>query len=482
MPVSVDTSSYPTTPTKLDPFGTVNQLLTAQQAQQNIQTSGIENQLLARRLGGQQALADAYSGNIDPTTGLLDSAGVARNLAASPYGEQIPGAVGASQGIYGTNTTNNTAAEGLNATEAARVNARLTGRLTSNDGVDFSGAMGDLSDLLATRQISPQTFQAYRNQFARNKGDLTNFVTGLANASNPNAAMGDATLATTAAGTRVGTAGQKFAMSVHGYGAPGSGQPGPMPAGMSTTNPPAPSQASPSQATSPQSGPGYLSTPPAGYLDAQAAVAKQSGDSLAADQALAKTYKQRVFPLEQAIPLLDSLGPSSQGIIGQRKADFQNLYQSITGESSPDDMGVAQNKLKKYLTQYVNQNGNGSTLGQFASSVAGSPNTDMANLAATDVAKMALGVQRMQQAQVAGYSGPASGYANYAKTFGQNQDPRAYAFDLLPQAEQDRLSSSLKGPERTKFLASLKTAVGDGQNGVTPLKPRQPAQPQGQQQ
>lgn len=193
-----------------------------------------------------------------------------------------------------------------------------------------------------------------------------------------------------------------------------------------------------------------------------------SGKAYAADQTAAADYRARVTPLENAIPLLEKLGPGYQGQVGQFKADIQRTYQAVTGSTPPDDPVKAYDELQKYLISEARSTGNSTTNDQLAAAIAGNPSTKISNAGATDVAKTALAIKRMKQAQIvsAQNEGVQPGaYLTRSANWNGAQDPRAYAFDLMSAPAQQSLIKSLgpKGsPAYQKFVTSLQSAHDAG--------------------
>jgi hypothetical protein len=141
------------------------------------------------------------------------------------------------------------------------------------------------------------------------------------------------------------------------------------------------------RATSPG---GMVTGPRPGLVEAANVVGAESGKQLAGDLAESRNYPSRVYPLQQAIPLLEKLGPGYQGMVGQAKADFSNFHHSLTGSAPSNDPATAYGELKKYLTQEALRNGDSGTNDKLAATFAGNPSTDMNNAAATDVVKSTL--------------------------------------------------------------------------------------------
>lgn len=209
---------------------------------------------------------------------------------------------------------------------------------------------------------------------------------------------------------------------------------------------------------------GVITTLPKGQAEAMTAVGKQSGDQLAADRQRAASYRQQVFPLETAIPALERLGKTGTGPGTEEFNKFKSFLQS---SGVGDTLGINVDKIKdfdeakKYLTDWVNQNGNAGTNDKLAAAFAGSPSVGISNAASVDVAKSALSLRRMEHAKVLEFEKtglPESKYANWVATTWQKQDPRAYGADMMGPDKMRQLLGSLKGAERERFISSLRIA------------------------
>jgi len=211
------------------------------------------------------------------------------------------------------------------------------------------------------------------------------------------------------------------------------------------------------------SGPqGIVTAPAPGAAEAQTEVAGNSAKQYSSDLAQAANYQQATLPLQKAIPALEALGTTGTGPGTEQLNQIGSFLQSM-GVPGIDPTGIKNyDEAKKYLTQYVNMTGNVGTNDKLAASFAGNPSTEISNAAAVDVAKTALSLSRLQNAQVRAFAAtgqPSQTYSQFAKDFNANQDPRAYGLDLMDPAQRAKLIGSLKGAERTKFAQSLRNAM-----------------------
>jgi hypothetical protein len=192
-----------------------------------------------------------------------------------------------------------------------------------------------------------------------------------------------------------------------------------------------------------------IAAPPPGSVEAQKAAGAGSGAELVEARHRSLNYRQEVFPLEQAIPALEKLGTKGTGpgteSINRLKSFILSNVPGADFKGLKDDV-AAYDKAKKYLTDFVNQNGNAGTNDKLAASFAGNPSVNISNAAAADVAKTALALRRMKEAQQVEFekSGkPDDEFAKFAGQWNLSHDPRAYGFDLMTPAQRKKVIESL---------------------------------------
>jgi hypothetical protein len=213
-------------------------------------------------------------------------------------------------------------------------------------------------------------------------------------------------------------------------------------------------------------------TPQTGLAPGIAAPMQASGEQLANDRTRAASFQRDIFPLMQAIPDLEKLGtkgtgPGTDTINNLKSFVLSNVPGIKASDFSPLSTVADYDKAKKYLTDFVNQTGNSGTNDKLAASFAGNPSVHISNAAAVDVAKSALALRRMQQAQLLMFeqSGlPASQYSQWVAQTTNKFDPRAFGIDMMnAQAKQKLLAQLNKNPtEKANFEATLKSAQGLG--------------------
>ncbi len=203
-----------------------------------------------------------------------------------------------------------------------------------------------------------------------------------------------------------------------------------------------------------------------------------SGQQLASDRLTASSFQRDIFPLVKAIPALETLGtkgtgPGTETLTNLRSFILSNVP-GATEKNIPTWSGGTvkdYDEAKKYLTDFVNQTGNSGTNDKLAAAFAGNPSIHISNAAAIDVAKSALALRRMKQAQLLNFeqSGlPESEYSRWNAQTTNQLDPRAFGVDMMkPEAKQKLLASLNKNAiEKANFEKSLQ--IAQKHNFITP--------------
>jgi hypothetical protein len=195
----------------------------------------------------------------------------------------------------------------------------------------------------------------------------------------------------------------------------------------------------------------------------------------AASEAAGK-YAQRVNPLRSAIPILEKMKETDIGPTSERWNDIKSTAITlgagkIIGGIDPEKI-KNYNELKKYLSQYSSQAA--ATMGPktndgLATAVSSNPNVHMDKLSALELSKVALGVERMQQAGVREFNSlveagkvTPSGFNKFMVKWGSEQDPRAFVYDLLTPEPQAKLKKGLPKAELDKIRNGMNIADRHG--------------------
>jgi len=212
-------------------------------------------------------------------------------------------------------------------------------------------------------------------------------------------------------------------------------------------------------------GPGVVTQLPAGDIAAMEAAGAAGGADLAAARQREATFQQDTVPLEKAITALEALGTAGTGPGTEQINEIKSFLTSM-GIPGVDVESIKNfDEARKYLVQYAQTVGDTGTNDKLAASFAGNPSIGISNAAAVDVAKTALALRKLQNAQLMAFEAsgaPPSQYSAFASQFNAQQDPRAYGMDMMSPDARAKLIEGLKGDEKTRFVQSLRTAIGLG--------------------
>lgn len=219
----------------------------------------------------------------------------------------------------------------------------------------------------------------------------------------------------------------------------------------------------------------YVPTVSTGLSPAAAATNTRSGEAYAAASEAAGNYGQRVNPLRQAIPILENMKETDIGPISDKWNDIKstavNLGAGPLAGIDPEKI-KDYNELKKYFNQYSAQAA--ATLGPktndgLATAVTSNPNVHMDKLSASELSKVALGVERMRQAGVLEFNSKVdrgeadpSNFNKFMVDWGTKQDPRAFVYDLMTKEQQDKLKKNLPPAELKKIRDGMNIADRHG--------------------
>ncbi len=227
---------------------------------------------------------------------------------------------------------------------------------------------------------------------------------------------------------------------------------------------------------------GAASGAPAGFLptaqapaDAAASTVTGTGaaNALLADQQSAAGSGARVYQLQSALQALQNAGPTGPGTAQK------NQIQSFLLAQTPGDLGkylpgidpqkiASYDEANKYLTQYASAKAaalGGGTDSKLATTLSANASTHISGLAAQDVVKANIGLERMSQAQQDAWqqSGlPPSQYSTWAAKFGSTLDPRVFVADQMDPAKVKTMYDRMQPKEQAQFRAQYNWAVQKG--------------------
>lgn len=198
---------------------------------------------------------------------------------------------------------------------------------------------------------------------------------------------------------------------------------------------------------------------------AQTAVGGGAGSAVNEARIHGLNYTQNVFPLEQAIPALESLGKTGTGPGTETLNHVKSFLQSAGVPGFDADKIKNFDEAKKYLTDFINQNGNTQSVEHLRSAFGGSPSVNISNAAATEVAKAALALRRMKQAQIVAFDKSGKPDEEFPKEAGKwmrEHDSRVFGFDLMSPDQRKKVLEGLPESKRTQFMMDVQDAVANG--------------------
>lgn len=252
------------------------------------------------------------------------------------------------------------------------------------------------------------------------------------------------------------------------YAAGGQGasatQPAATPAGMSAGTPYAPPAA-------PQAAPGGAVQ--VGLAPGQAAEAEASVSHLSQARDVANTYQTRMQPLLSAQAALQDAktGAGSGALNSVRQIVGSFTPAQLEGVRSFIGLGTDQgdasyDEAKKYLTAYA-ANTPGANRSDAGGATAASANAsvNISPLAAQQVVRAAIGLERMRQAQTMEFnqSGqPGSAYDRYQSGAAAKADPRAFMADHQTPDERKTMLDKMTASQKANYLVSLRLGMKHG--------------------
>ena len=189
----------------------------------------------------------------------------------------------------------------------------------------------------------------------------------------------------------------------------------------------------------------------------------------------------RIYQLQKSLGLLNQLGTQGTGPSAAGTQAVVSYAQSlpvigglVAGVSSPADI-ANYDEANKYLTAYAAARAGahgGTTDSQLATTLSSNASTHISNLAAQDVVKANLGLERMDQAQAQAFQNakdPTTGqpltpdqFSNFSANWNQSMDPRAFVADQLSPQQVTGLVNGMAPSDLAKFQNTYSTAIKNG--------------------
>lgn len=181
----------------------------------------------------------------------------------------------------------------------------------------------------------------------------------------------------------------------------------------------------------------------------------------------------RLLQLQQARKALEEgaqVGPGTDAV--QTIKSFLTTHApdfiKNAGVLPDEDSLVSRDKLEKYLMQ--NAVGQSSSMGastndKLAAAFSSNPNTTMLHKSIDDILKIAMGNERLGQAQLTLWNKAKQApenFSDFATDWSTNVDPRAFAINEMSPKERAELVKELTPAERAKFKESALIAKNMG--------------------
>lgn len=424
----VDTSIYAIQPKPYNPLETAGQLI-------GVKNALVQNQLSQQELQARTGLGQVYQGSIGPN-GQFDPTLLNKGVQSGAAGYMAGPALTTGAGVNSTNVSTQGA-------QLQQQGERLNGFYNAlgpsvQSNIGYRDVVKMAAERLAHGLITPQDFTAITQEAPTDPKALKAWATNRYESTLP--------ASTAIAPTNMGP---------NSEGAPTTGT-GVQFFNKTTSNPAA---AAPAKQ-------GTAAAPTGGITSGLSTTQNASLDQLAKDRVTATNYRQSAYPLEQAIKGLDTLGATGTGPGSEAWNDgiaaLRNLGVPIPQGTS--DKNIAFSETKKYLVQNVLQNADTGTNEKLLTAITGNPNMTLPQAAVSSLAKVALGLRRMNAAKTLEFDRegrPGANYTKWSEQWATNQDPRAFAFDEMDGPAQQKLIQSLgkpSSPAYKKFMGSLRSA------------------------
>lgn len=188
-----------------------------------------------------------------------------------------------------------------------------------------------------------------------------------------------------------------------------------------------------------------------------------------ADRANAGNVAGRIYQLQSALGALQKgdTGPGSDAVNNAKsfllaRTDLAKYLPGVDPEKVQ-----AYDEANKYLTQYASAKAGSlgaSTDFKLATTLAGNASTHISNLAAQDVVKANIGLERMDKAMTDAFAAtglPANQYANWKLQWAGKVDPRVFIADVSPDKVQAAYKK-MTPKEQAQFRTTYNWAVQNG--------------------
>lgn len=219
-----------------------------------------------------------------------------------------------------------------------------------------------------------------------------------------------------------------------------------------------------------------------GVGEAQTAAAVGSAAQLNAFRQDVQGSGGRVLTLQKALTGLQGAGDTGPGTATVQNA--KSFLLSMAPDWLKNTLGITPEEVQKitsydeankYLTQVaIQQSGQfgSATDAKLASAITGNASTHISNLAAQDVTKVNIALERAKQVEMAQFDKTGlrpDQWSDWAAKWGSGVDPRAFMLDMQTPQERKKMIDGMSKLEKAHFYNGLKAAHDAGTPGIAEL-------------
>jgi hypothetical protein len=453
----IDPSIYGQVAPPPDPFAIPGKILALKQGMVGLGTSQIENQLLQRRLQGDQALQDAYS-----APGAVNDQGetnipIVRNaLIGSPAAVGIPDEVRRAQGNVGGNITNTGAGQTLQGAQLGSVGQIFGAALQGGGSFGKKEALGSIMSAVQAGQITPAMGNTLMHQLPRTDDAAKAWANGMFLRTLPSTGAQPSQIGVDAQGRPVmGTGAQVVTKAVDAVPAPAPATKG------------APAPAAPKM--------GYTSGLAPGDAESTGidkAAAAQQGASFERAANSAVDIKSDIANAEDKLKKI-ATGPFADKIY-KAKSGFNELLDA-TGAPIPgwDKEGVANLEEFRKLAQNIvvrqfGALGGTGTDSQLSAVTGANPGSALSSLTNKQMLSMLKGNQDAIEAKATAWrdykktKGTDANFNTFSEDFNRSFSPRAFQFVHMSPDERKDMVKGMTPVEKSQLNTALQTAMERG--------------------
>ena len=190
----------------------------------------------------------------------------------------------------------------------------------------------------------------------------------------------------------------------------------------------------------------------------------------------------RILTLQKAMDALQQLGTTGTGPGAAARNNFTSYVQSlpVVGPTAAGMIESPKNianfdEANKYMTSYAAAmaGAHGATTdSQLATALSANASTHISSLAAQDVIRANIALERMAQSQVAAFQAttdPQTGrpltpdrWSDFSATWNRSTDPRAFAVDMMNPQQVSTMLAGMSPADRSKFQSTYTAAIDHG--------------------